>query len=108
LVLCAAYAVCAVATEPDIIATIARAMPILRIRFLPGVCEIAMQTVHRTASAFEAICEMRVKDSPNFGTAPLINPGPIIATIFHDWMAPDIRYTELCPGLPVAPDNGTR
>jgi hypothetical protein len=44
--LCAAYAVCAVATEPDITAAIARAIPILRIRFLPGVCEIAMRTSH--------------------------------------------------------------
>jgi hypothetical protein len=44
--LCAAYAVCEVATEPDITAAIARAITILRIRFLPGVYEIAMRTSH--------------------------------------------------------------
>ncbi|MBP1817758.1 TIR domain-containing protein [Mycobacterium sp. OAE908] len=26
---------------------------------------------------------------------------------WHDWVAPDIAYTELCPGLPVAPEGGT-
>jgi WD40 repeat protein len=25
---------------------------------------------------------------------------------WRDWVAPDIGYTELCPGLPIAPDSG--
>jgi WD40 repeat protein len=26
---------------------------------------------------------------------------------WHDWVASDVDYIDLCPGLPVAPDNGT-
>jgi hypothetical protein len=26
---------------------------------------------------------------------------------WHAWIAQDVGYTELCPGLPLAPDNGT-
>jgi hypothetical protein len=49
----AANAVCAVAAEPDIKATIARAMPNLRIRFLPEVCDFASQTVLRSVQAIK-------------------------------------------------------
>ena len=26
---------------------------------------------------------------------------------WHAWIAADVGYTEICPGLPIAPDNGT-
>ena len=27
---------------------------------------------------------------------------------WHDWVSPDIGYSELCPGLPIPPDNPSR
>jgi hypothetical protein len=61
---CAAKTVGAVATEPEIIATIARAMPILRIRVLPVCWEYAKQTVRRMHTHLKRLQNAAMADRP--------------------------------------------